>query len=435
MNQEVYFAVDSPGYEYPADGFGLRGVRLKTIPGKRAEVKIRRTQLAERIYRITGRGIYRDSVLLGEPTPPASTDIAGGVVGQDSVQVVRCGDKYLWIWGDTNLPHYPLGNFRVTAATTPLPGKNQFDPDVEIPFEYFLDDETHYVKQILPDDLPGAVWLWGLLSCRDDRGEESILAHYSRHLSLGDMVEQGIAEWNGQQQQFVKVRRLPMTYTWQVPRGHAVRYSDERGDYIYFAEPFATTRVAANRSAVLDPEQYEALAWDPELGRYRWQRAQGPITQSDESAFVAAGQIPADAAHFQVVDWDTKLPVEMHRGSVQWNAYRRRWILIGCQVDHGGKPSHLGEIWYAESESIIGPWTWAVKIATHPNYTFYNPRHHVELDGAGGRIIYFEGTYTQAFSANPVATPRYDYNQMMYRLDLARLPWQVTDKPSDGGEH
>jgi hypothetical protein len=33
-------------------------------------------------------------------------------------------------------------------------------------------------------------------------------------------------------------------------------------------------------------------------------------------------------------------------------------------------------------------------------------------------VIYFEGTYTQTFSGNPEATPRYDYNQIMYRLDL-----------------
>lgn len=37
----------------------------------------------------------------------------------------------------------------------------------------------------------------------------------------------------------------------------------------------------------------------------------------------------------------------------------------------------------------------------------------------GGRCIYFEGTYSHTFSGNPVATPRYDYNQVMYRLDLA----------------
>ena len=41
------------------------------------------------------------------------------------------------------------------------------------------------------------------------------------------------------------------------------------------------------------------------------------------------------------------------------------------------------------------------------------------FDQEGGRIIYFEGTYTNSFSGNPFKTPRYDYNQMMYRLDLA----------------
>ena len=35
------------------------------------------------------------------------------------------------------------------------------------------------------------------------------------------------------------------------------------------------------------------------------------------------------------------------------------------------------------------------------------------------RLVYFEGTYVTTFSGNPVATPRYDYNQIMYRLDLA----------------
>ena len=37
----------------------------------------------------------------------------------------------------------------------------------------------------------------------------------------------------------------------------------------------------------------------------------------------------------------------------------------------------------------------------------------------GGRIVYFEGTYTAEFSGNPVKTPRYDYNQLLYRLDLS----------------
>jgi hypothetical protein len=36
----------------------------------------------------------------------------------------------------------------------------------------------------------------------------------------------------------------------------------------------------------------------------------------------------------------------------------------------------------------------------------------------GGRVIFFQGTYTNSFSGNPVITPRYNYNQIMYRLEL-----------------
>ena len=41
------------------------------------------------------------------------------------------------------------------------------------------------------------------------------------------------------------------------------------------------------------------------------------------------------------------------------------------------------------------------------------------FDQEGGRFIYFEGTYTGTFSRKEDFTPRYDYNQIMYRLDLS----------------
>jgi hypothetical protein len=56
---------------------------------------------------------------------------------------------------------------------------------------------------------------------------------------------------------------------------------------------------------------------------------------------------------------------------------------------------------------------------THEQYSFYNPAQHPFFDQEGGRLIYFEGTYAETFSGNPCPTPRYDYNQVMYRLDLA----------------
>jgi hypothetical protein len=80
--------------------------------------------------------------------------------------------------------------------------------------------------------------------------------------------------------------------------------------------------------------------------------------------------------------------------------------------------SVLGEIYYAEAARPEGPWSRGVKIVTHEKYSFYNPMHHPYFDEEGGRVIYFEGTYTHSFSGNEHQTPRYDYNQVMYRVDL-----------------
>jgi hypothetical protein len=83
MNQKVFFGVAAHGYEFPPDGFGIRGVVLETKPGNAAQLKIKRINIAERIYRITGQGIYRDSVLLGRRPPVAQPLLNAGVTGQD----------------------------------------------------------------------------------------------------------------------------------------------------------------------------------------------------------------------------------------------------------------------------------------------------------------------------------------------------------------
>ena len=85
-----------------------------------------------------------------------------------------------------------------------------------------------------------------------------------------------------------------------------------------------------------------------------------------------------------------------------------------------GRP---GEVWFAEGDTPSGPWVYARRVVSHDHYNFYNPTQHPFFDQDGGRLIYFEGTYTAAFSAAKQKTPRYDYNQIMYRLALddARL--------------
>jgi hypothetical protein len=52
-------------------------------------------------------------------------------------------------------------------------------------------------------------------------------------------------------------------------------------------------------------------------------------------------------------------------------------------------------------------------------------------------VIFFEGTYTHTFAGNPDPTPRYDYNQVMYKLDLGdpRLVLPVPIYPTTNGRY
>jgi hypothetical protein len=112
----------------------------------------------------------------------------------------------------------------------------------------------------------------------------------------------------------------------------------------------------------------------------------------------------------------TRASVRAHSGSMAWNPWRKRWVSVFVQA--GGEPSPLGEVWYAEARAPTGPWGPAVKILSHDNYTFYNPSLHPEFTPENSPVLIFEGTYSAEFARQPPPTPRYNYNQIVYRLDL-----------------
>lgn len=419
MDRQVYFDVSGPGHEHIKDGFGFRGVRLTTKPGTTAMVKVKRINIAERLYRVTGQGIYRDTTLLGLTAPLAAPTINAGVVGQDSVQAVPYRGRIFWLWGDTSVPGYPLGNFQTTAAWSVLPGKDGGNPSAGIALDYFTDAKRgDGLRRMAPFKEPGVVWLFGLLTVTDDRGEEALVAHFTRRKSLAEEVEHGLARFDDREGIFKKIATLDLKDTWRFPRGNSVRVRQTDGEYFYFAAPFCQTRVKATWAALLDPTSYEAIAVD-ENGNYVWQSRRPPTTQADEQKLLRDGKLKAEQARYAMVDASSGKPVALHGASVAWNNYRKKWVLIGVERGDKDAASFLGEVWYAEAAAIDGPWRKAIKVASHPKYSFYNPRHHAFFDENGGRMIYVEGTYTHTFSGNPMATPRYDYNQIMYRLDLA----------------
>lgn len=114
-------------------------------------------------------------------------------------------------------------------------------------------------------------------------------------------------------------------------------------------------------------------------------------------------------------DVETGKPITGHGGTVGFNPHRKKWVMIALQTF--GR-SMLGEVWFAEADTLLGPWGYARRIVTHDRYSFYNIKHHPYFSAGDGRWLYFEGTYTAMFSGAKSKTPRYDYNQIMYRLAL-----------------
>src|SRR6266567_4765987 len=156
MNQKVWFGVSTHGYEFPPDGFGNRGVTLETKPGTSAQLKIKRINVAERLYRITGQGIYRDTVLLGRKPPVAKPLLNAQVTGQDGILNAIYRGKLYWFYGDTLKLSYALGNFAMTGATSDLPEK--IDPSVGFNLKYFTDN-AGVIRPMSPIKGEGVVWL------------------------------------------------------------------------------------------------------------------------------------------------------------------------------------------------------------------------------------------------------------------------------------
>lgn len=430
MGRVVFFTVRSHGYEVKKDGFGFRGVRLTPEAGKAAEIRITRRNVAERLCRLTGEGLYRDTLLLGHKAPLATSPSRGRVAGQDSVQTAVYRGKVYWFWGDTQRMEYPLGLFRMAGATTPVPDRKT-DPAGGIAFDYFVGKDG-FARAMMPlaERPQGVVWVSAVFTVPDEKGAERMVGHYTRRKGLADELEQGIAVFDDDKAVFTVVKQLPLKETWRRPAGHPIAHEEGGKKWLLFGSPTPNVRVPATLKDVLDPGKYEAFTCakdgGPDRGadgrpKWRWQKDLPPLGSKEEREWVKSGKLKAEHARFCPAN--AAAPGErvvLHSGTVRYNAHRKRWVLVAGQI--GGKTSFLGEVWYAEAKEPTGPFAKAVKVVTHDKQTFYNVCHHAFLDRSGGRLIHFEGTYTNDFSGNPDKTPRYNYNQVLYRLDVDAEP-------------
>lgn len=395
MGCETWFNVRAHGYGVAADGFGMRGVRLTPEPGKTLHVKVKRSIIAKRLGRLTGSGLFAESQKLGLEKDWRES----GELGCDSIQMTEHNGKLFWAWGDTVLARYPLGVFHMTAAISEIPPFASFEPPIRPPHRHFT-AENGIPRKVAQMPGGGPSWLMAFASLPDSAGTNHLVASYYKVRGQMESYKIGLCVWNETTENFEMLREIwnkteetpkPPLF----PRGHTVKWTDDTGcEWVLFGNPLPNSRCPATFEAWQDESSWEAL--------------------EPQKEFVSAS--------------DGK-PIKPHSGSIAWSPYRKRWVTVFMQ--HFGEPSAFGELWYAEADAPTGPWGKAVKVLSHDNYTFYNPRVHAESLTADSPVLLFEGTYTSQFTSRAHPTPRYDYTQLLYRLDLDDPALEPVQQPAD----
>lgn len=424
MNQKVYFSVFSHGYECAKDALGNRSVLLKTTPGDSTLLKIYRINIAERLYRITGQDIYGESSRVGHPIPIKHPRLNGKVMGQDTFIETLYNGKLYWFWGDTKGP----ANFngKASGATSDLPGKGGLDPGVGIDLTYFV-DSNGFSKPMCNIPAPGLVWIDWLITLPDEKGQERLYAKYSRTKTLDLDYERGIALFNDSTQLFERVVQVDEWLDKVHSSGHPLHVRIDGVEYFYIIDGYGLERVQADIKPITNAKSYEHFTCyasgtrykdtTPKIDRdssgkavYIWKANTGALSPEQQGKLITAGTITSGEGLWQTRDVESGKPILAHPASVLWNNFCKRWVMLAYES--------IGQIWYFEGDTPTGPWVYGRKVVTHDHYDFYNVGQHPLFDQQGGRLIYFEGTYTTGFSGNKFETPLYDYNQMMYCLSL-----------------
>ena len=351
--ETLWFAAAADGYEAKADAFGNRGLRASITAGGSATLSVKRTQIAERLYRQTGFGRYYDSIALGDRTllPSQTVQVNSGVMGQDSILCAVFNGTVRWFWGDTNRLAYPFGNFQSTGAKSCVPTVDPTAPrcapaETDVSLAYFnrTVDGADFVApmaSIAPADLP--TWI-GALAVVQDSGPlavdgVSMSASFVKPDHTMTPTQVGLIGWSEKLENFstllgnwsmthplattggccgqpVTNRATPVS---GVPPTTTVAFARlQPGDvpvrYVVFAGrgawPLVGMRCLATLSALADIDQYEAytpllptssaaapvLDRDPATGALLWEwRAHAPLFTSSVIALLeSSGDLKAN---------------------------------------------------------------------------------------------------------------------------------------------
>ena len=447
MGTTLWFTLSSFGYVFPPNGFGQHGTTLNIKPGGSAVLSMNRVNVAQRLYRITGTDIYRDSVLLGDRVPATQDKTNSPVMGMDSVQSAVYKGKMYWFWGDTSLTRNPLGNYRSTGAVSDMPGSGGLDPDEGVSLTFWRDKGS--VRPMF-DEKHMPIWVGGPRVVKDSKGKEHLFINYTKVIgNMQGSAGDGIAEFDDEAGRLKIVTTFPKDLILKAG-GNVLKREVDGKPYFYFTRTWADTRCPATFAAMTDMSALETFTCvkdgkaftgkaeeiDRDKAgklRWAWRKDTSPASGENLQKMREAKLIRDEEMPYAYRDANTSATIVHHGGTISYNPFRKRWTSVFSEIF--GRASFLGEVWYAEGDTPLGPWVYSQKIVTHRMgeegidattyakkeaqiYSFYNPKQHPEFMKEDGRFIYFEGTYTTGFTANNFPTPGYNYNQIMYKLDL-----------------
>lgn len=436
MGERVRFSLDSPPPGYEMVNPGLFGDTIRTVEaGETTAIKVRRTKnVARRLYRLTGPGIYRDSLLVGDeneiPTaqPLSTADVASMGIGN---QAVFKGRLY-WFW-DAAVHLDGSGRFKIVGAVSELPGEGGLSPLRGVDLSFF-EDPGGKTRRLYSSNQPFLANLESLMVTQNN-GSQSMFAYMKMSGSEGSLVEHGILRWKESMDEFELVKEFPTDFRPDLCR-NATRIHTEGRDWFYFNCPYPVVRVPAQPSALKDPTRYETFTplsqgstmEDPQVDEnaatlWGWKSRTGTVKDLDQARLVRKGLLDEDEGLFYLTDAVTGDSVTVNEhGTVLWNEYRQKWVLVATQI-YGA--SRFGEVWYAEADSPLGPWVYASRIVTHhqtqtlynQEFSFGGTNQHSYFAQNQGETIFFSGLYANV-GTNSRATSRYDHNILMYALNL-----------------
>jgi hypothetical protein len=141
-------------------------------------------------------------------------------------------------------------------------------------------------------------------------------------------------------------------------------------------------------------------------------------------------------SHIDVSSSDSEDPYPYSPTSIEWNDYLSKYVILG---DGGSDGLYIGY-----GESIIGPWEGWQWVLSHnvSGMSCYNQLILPHMNVDGGRVIYFACTFTAMWSESEktdnatwttclfglnsyqncaVVVSLYEYNNLIYSVDLSRL--------------